>query len=423
MAAFSYQALDGKGKTVKGVIEGDNERQVRAQLRQRNLRPLEVKSSIGGVKPTSLVAATENKKSAFSFSLSSFRNTNGIKLNTKDTSLVTRQLASLVQSGLPLDEVLQACANQSRKPHIKAMILQVRSRVLEGLSLTQAMSEHPRTFNDLYRAMVKAGEGAGFLGPVLEQLAEYTEKSQETSQKVKGAMTYPLILFVVSIGVVTALMAFVVPKLVGLFENQKAELPFSTKLLIGMSNFILNYGLVSLGVIALLVVGIQHFLKNPKNQLKWHKALLNIPLFGELNRTAEAARYASTLGLLVKSGVPVLDALRIAGQVLSNRHIQAAAKNVVISVKEGMGVAKAMDQVEEFPPLLVQMVASGEMNGQLSEQLLHAASNQQRELQFTLATMMSLLEPITILFMASMVGFIVMAILKPMFQLNQMVGH
>ena len=417
MAAFSYQALDAKGKTVKGVIEGDPERQVRTQLRQRNLRPLEVKSTTQKSTPT---ADGKSKAGAFSF-LSSFRNTKGIKLSTKDTSLVTRQLASLIQSGLPLDEVLHACANQSRKPHIKAMVLQIRSRVLEGLSLTQAMAEHPRTFDELYRAMVKAGEGAGFLGPVLEQLAEYTESSQETSQKVKGAMTYPLILFVVSIGVVTALMAFVVPKLVGIFENQKAELPFSTKLLIGTSNYILDYGLITLGVLVVLVIGIQHFLKIPKNRVKWHKALLNMPLFGELNRTAESARYSSTLGLLVKSGVPVLDALRIAAQVLSNLHMQAAGREVAVSVKEGMGVAKAMDQAKEFPPLLVQMVASGEMNGHLSEQLIHAASNQQRELQFTLATMMSLLEPATILFMAGMVGFIVMAILKPMFQLNQMV--
>ncbi len=417
MAAFSYQALDAKGKTVKGVIEGDSERQVRTQLRQRNLRPLEVKSSAQKSAPT---ADGKPQSGGLSF-LSSLRNTKGIKLSTKDTSLVTRQLASLIQSGLPLDEVLHACANQSRKPHIKAMVLQIRSRVLEGLSLTQAMAEHPRTFDDLYRAMVKAGEGAGFLGPVLEQLAEYTESSQETSQKVKGAMTYPLILFVVSIGVVTALMAFVVPKLVGIFENQKAELPFSTKLLIGISNYILDYGLITIGVLVVLVLGIQHFLRIPKNRIKWHKALLNMPLFGELNRTAESARYSSTLGLLVKSGVPVLDALRIAAQVLSNLHMQAAGREVAVCVKEGMGVAKAMDQAKEFPPLLVQMVASGEMNGHLSEQLIHAASNQQRELQFTLATMMSLLEPATILFMAGMVGFIVMAILKPMFQLNQMV--
>jgi general secretion pathway protein F len=166
---------------------------------------------------------------------------------------------------------------------------------------------------------------------------------------------------------------------------------------------------------------LRQYLKIPKNQLAWHRLQLRLPLFGELVRTAEAARYSSTLGLLVKSGVPVLEALKIAAQVLSNRHIQAAGREVAVMVKEGAGIAKAMDQAEEFPPLLVQMVASGETNGQLSEQLLHAASNQQRELQFTMATLMSLLEPLTILFMAGMVGFIVMAILKPMFQLNQMV--
>ena len=419
MAAFSYQALDAKGKTVKGVIEGDTERQVRAQLRQRNLRPLEVKNTVKkAVKTAKGAKATGG---GFSLGSLSFGGGGGVKLNVKDTALVTRQLASLVQSGLPLDEVLAACANQSKKPQIKAMILQVRSRVLEGLSLTQAMAEHPKTFNDLYRAMVKAGESAGFLGPVLEQLAEYTETSQETAQKVKGALTYPIILLVVSIGVVTALMAFVVPKLVGIFESQRTELPMMTKVLIGMSDYILNYGMMTLGAIVVAIIALQRYLQVPKNQLKWHKTLLKLPLFGELNRTAEAARYSSTLGLLIKSGVPLLDALRIAAQVLSNRHIQEAAKEVAVSVKEGASLAKSMDQTDEFPPLLVQMVASGETNGQLSEQMLHAASNQQRELQFTLATMMSLLEPITILFMAGMVGFIVMAIMKPMFQLNQMV--
>ncbi len=418
MAAFNYQALDATGKTVKGVIEGDNERQVRGLLRQRGLRPLDVKSTIAKAAYSKAGAAVPEPGLLGFLRLGAQQ---GIKLSTKDTSLVTRQLASLVQSGLPLDEVLAACANQSRKPHIKAMVLQVRSRVLEGLSLTQAMAEHPKTFNDLYRAMVKAGESAGFLGPVLEQLADYTETSQETSQKVKGAMTYPLILFVVSIGVVTALMAFVVPKLVGIFESQKAELPLMTKVLIGMSNFILNYGLLTLGALVGLVFVLRQYLKIPKNQLAWHRLQLRLPLFGELVRTAEAARYSSTLGLLVKSGVPVLEALKIAAQVLSNRHIQAAGREVAVMVKEGAGIAKAMDQAEEFPPLLVQMVASGETNGQLSEQLLHAASNQQRELQFTMATLMSLLEPLTILFMAGMVGFIVMAILKPMYQLNQMV--
>lgn len=408
MGAYSYQALDANGKTVKGVLEGDSERHVRAQLRQRQLKPLEVRSS--SEKRRSASSSETTKPSLFK--------KGGPKLNYKEIALVTRQLASLLQSGLPLDEVLQAAANQSRKAHVKSLLLQVRSRVLEGLSLGQAMSEAPKAFDNLYRAMVKAGESAGFLGPVLEQLAEYTESSQETRQKIKAAMTYPLVILVVGIGVVCALMAFVVPKLTGMFTQSKQKLPAITESLIFISDFIVNYGLfVLVGIIGFVVL-FKHLLKTPSRELKWHSVLLTLPLFGEFIRISEAARYSNTLGLLVKSGVPLVDALRIASQVLTNRVIQESAKSVVVSVQEGSSLHRAMDQVDAFPPLLVQMVASGEANGQLADQLLYAARNQERELSFALGTMMGLMGPVTILFMAGMVFYIVMAIMLPIFQMN-----
>ncbi len=417
MGAFNYQALDTKGKTVKGVIEGDSERQVRSLLRQRQLKPLQVKSTNRRAK-----ANDDGKSKSSGSSGVKLFGGGGTKLGYRDIALVTRQLASLVQSGLPLDEVLQAAATQSRKPQIKTLLLQVRSRVLEGLSLAQAMAESPKAFNTLYRAMVKAGESAGFLGPVLEQLAEYTETSQETRQKIQMAMTYPIVLLCVSMGVVTALMAFVVPKLVGMFTQTKQKLPAITEILIFTSDFIVNYGLFMLGGIVGLIILIRYLLKEPKRQLKWHKLMLKLPLFGEFIRTAEAARWANTLGLLVTSGVPLLEALRIASQVLSNRVMQAAGMAVAVSVQEGTSLNRALDQVQEFPPLLVQMAASGEANGQLADQLLHAARNQEKELGFTLSTMMGLMEPAMILFMAGIVFFIVMAIMLPIFQMNQMVG-
>ena len=414
MGAYSYQALDANGKTVKGVLEGDSERHVRSLLRQRQLKPLDVRST------------SQKRRSAGAAESSGGRRlfgSGGPKLNHKEIALVTRQLASLLQSGLPLDEVLQAAATQSRKPAIKSLLLQVRSRVLEGLSLAQAMAEAPRAFNTLYRAMVKAGESAGFLGPVLEQLAEYTETSQETRQKIQTAMMYPVVLLCVSTGVVMALMAFVVPKLTGMFAQTKQKLPLITEILIGTSDFIVNYGLFALiGIIGAIVL-FKQLLKAPERQLRWHRLLLKMPLFGGFIRVSEAARYANTLGLLVKSGVPLLEGLRIASQVLSNRVMQEAAKAITISVQEGSSLNRAMDQVDEFPPLIVQMVASGEANGQLADQLLHAARNQERELSFTLGTMMGLMEPAMILFMAGIVFFIVMAIMLPIFQMNQMVGR
>lgn len=413
MGAFSYQALDTSGKTIKGVLEGDSERHVRTMLRQKHLRPLDVKSTVKKVKIKSSSGPSANGKKSF-FS-------GGTKLSTKDLCLVTRQLSSLIQSGLPLDEVLHACATQSRKPQVKSLIIQVRSRVLEGLSLNQAMAESPRAFDNLYRAMIKAGESSGYLGPVLEQLAEYAESSQETKQKVQAAMIYPVVLMVVSLSVVSGLMAFVVPKLVGIFESQQAQLPRITEILIGISSYMVNYGLVTLIGMVVAVFGFKQLVKEPKRQAKWHAFKLKLPLIGELIRTTEAARYASTLGLLTKSGVPLLDGLGIASQVIANRHIAKAAADVAVSVKEGMALHKALDQSNEFPPLLVQMAASGEQNGELAEQLIHAAKNQERELQFTLSTLMSLMEPATILFMAVMVGGIVMAIMLPIFKMNQMV--
>jgi general secretion pathway protein F len=413
MGAFSYQALDANGKTVKGILEGDSERHVRTLLRQRQLKPLDVRSTSQKRKSAGVEAAPGRK----------FFSGGGPKLGYKDIALVTRQLSSLLQSGLPLDEVLQAAATQSRKPTVKSLLLQVRARVLEGLSLGQAMAEAPKAFNTLYRAMVRAGESAGFLGPVLEQLAEYTESSQETRQKVQMAMMYPVVLLCVSMGVVMALMAFVVPKLTGMFAQTKQKLPLITEILIGTSDFIVNYGLFALLGIIGAVVLFKQALKVPERQLRWHRLLLKMPLFGNFIRVSESARYANTLGLLVKSGVPLLEGLRIASQVLTNRVLQDAAKTIAVSVQEGTSLSRAMDQVDEFPPLIVQMVASGEANGQLADQLLHAARNQERELSFTLGTMMGLMEPAMILFMAGMVFFIVMAIMLPIFQMNQMVGR
>lgn len=417
MGAYNYQALNADGKKVKGVLEGDSERHVRSQLRQQKLRALSVNASNKKVKNSTEGASSSGGRR---FSLGS--SSGGPKLKYQEVALVTRQLASLIQSGIPLDEVLHAAATQTKKPEIKGLLLQIRSRVLEGLSLAQAMAEAPRAFDTLYRAMIRAGESAGFLGPVLEQLAEYTESSQEIRQKVKMAMMYPIILLCVSLGVVMALMAFVVPKLTGMFTQTKAKLPAITEILIASSDFVVNYGIfVLIGIVGLVIL-FKQLLKEPKRRLKWDQLVLKMPLLGEFTRISESARYANTLGLLLDSGVPLLDGLRIAGQVLTNRVMQDAGMAVALSVQEGNALAKSMAQVDEFPPLLVQMAASGEANGELADQLLHAARNQDRELSYTLGSMMALMEPAMILFMAGIVFFIVMAIMLPIFEMNDMVG-
>ncbi len=413
MAAFTYQAIDAKGKKVKGVLEGDSERHVRSQLRSRQLKPLDVKSS------RRAPGAAGNKNTNTGFSLFSM---GGPTMGYRDVSLVTRQLASLVQSGLPLDEVLAAAAKQSRKPAIKTIILQIRSRVLEGLGLAQAMGELPKVFDGLYRAMIRAGETSGFLGPVLDRLADYTERAQETKQKLKSAMIYPAVMLFVCVTVVVVMMVKVVPNLISMFERNNMELPTITKVLIASSNFLVNYGVFLLLVIVALVGLFKWTISQPARRRQWHRITLRLPLFGNLILQSEASRYASTLGLLVNSGVPLLEGLKIASQVLTNLELQKASAEVAVSVQEGSSFAKALDQADVFPPLLVQMVASGEANGKLSEQLLHAARNQERELEFSLNAMMGLLEPAMILFMGGTVTTIVMAILLPIFNMSSLVG-
>ncbi len=411
MGAYSYKALNEAGKTVKGILEADSERHVRSLLRAKKLKPLEVENA----------HSKEEKTSNDSLDLTGWRKRWASRLSSRDLSIITRQLASLVRSGLPLDEALHATGKQAHKPNIKRIVLGVRTKVLEGFSLAQALGENPVAFNDMYRALVRAGESSGFLGPVLERLADYTQSSQQIQARIKMAMIYPIVLLVISLGVITALMAFVVPKLVGIFAHSNHELPFLTKVLISLSGFIVNYGVFMVLGVIVLVIAIRKLLKIEANLRIWNAIQLRLPVIGELVRQVNAARFAATLSLLSASGVPLLQALTIAGQVMSNRVLQDSCDQVVNAVREGSSLARAMDNAGTFPPLLVQLVSSGEANGTLSQQLDNAAKDQERELEMVLGMAMGLLEPLTIVFMGLSVCLIVMAILQPIFQMNSLV--
>lgn len=408
MGAYAYKALDESGKTVKGILEADSERHVRSQLRAKKLKPIEVASSSGK-------SAEIAEKSGFSFSRRP-----KMRLSIRELSMVTRQLASLIKSGLPLDEALMATAKQSKSNDIKRVVLQVRSRVLEGLSLAQAMGDAPLAFNSMYRALVRAGEGSGYLSPVLERLADYTQTSQVLQQRIKMAMIYPLVMLVVSLGVISALMVWVVPKLMGIFDQGKRELPLLTKGLIACSEFLQNYGLILIAVIIGLIWLVKYLLKKPANLRRWHEIQLKLPVIGELTLQVNTSRFAATLSLLTASGVPLLQALNISSQVMSNVVLQESCDQVVASVREGVSLSRAMDQVGVFPPLLVQLVASGETNGTLAQQLDNAAKDQERDLEMMLGVAMGLLEPATIIFMGGAVGVIVLAILTPIFEMTQL---
>ncbi len=411
MGAFSYKALTEEGKTVKGIMEGDSERHIRTQLRAKKLKPLEVASATSDAS-----AATGGESGGFS---ASFRR-RATKLSTRDLSLITRQLASLVKSGLPLDEALHATAKQSQKTNVKRVVLQVRTKVLEGLSLAQALGDNPVAFNDMYRALVRAGEGSGFLSPVLERLADYTQTSQQLQQRIKMAMIYPVVMLVVSLAVIVALMVLVVPKLVKIFEQGKRELPALTEGMIATSSFLMNYGIYLFFALIGVYFLIKRLMRDPKRLRAWHVVQLKLPVIGELVKQINSARFAATLSLLSASGVPLLQALNISGQVMTNKILQEACDTVAASVREGMSLSRAMENTGYFPPLLVQLVASGETNGTLPQQLDNASKDQERELEMMLGVAMGLLEPATIIFMGGAVCVIVLAILTPIFEMTKL---
>lgn len=409
MAAFKYKALDTSGKVVKGVLEGDSERQIRAQLRTKSLRPIEVASA--GRR------AANNASSEGGIRRGLF----APRLSASELALMTRQLATLVASALPLDECLQAAAEQTRKSSTKALLLQVRSKVAEGHTLAHAMAQFPQAFGDMYRAMVNAGEQVGQLGPVLEQLADHTENRQHTAQKLQMALIYPFVLIGVAIAVVTALMVFVVPEMVGIFAQTKTDLPPLTVALIATSDFLTNHGWILGLAIVVLVMTIRRLLKNPNYKKLSDAVLLRIPGIRRVLIGMDTARFSSTLSILMASGVPLLDALRIAGAVMNNLVLRAASKEVAGKVQEGSSLNRALSQEEFFPPMMVHMVASGETSGELETMLERSASNQERELEATLGTVMGLFEPIMVVVMGGLVLTIVMAILLPIFDLNTMV--
>ena len=406
MGTFNYRALDASGKLIKGVIEADSERQVRTQLRSRALKPVEVGS-----------AAAEKQQTT-----TALRGWFKPRISQGDLAMLTRQLATLIQSNMPLDEVLTATAQQARRPKIKSLMLQVRARVVEGHTLAYALGEFPLVFNEMYRAMVRAGESAGFLGTVMERLAEYTENRQYTQQKLKMAMVYPIILMLVAIGVISLLMIFVVPQLVGLFAHTKSELPALTKMLIATSYFFSHYLGVTLLVLLAIYMLWRRWLKLPASLRIWHRFLLKVPFISGLLTSMDTARFASTLSILVSSGVPLLEGLRIAGEVLTNSELRDASRKVAITVQEGGSLHRALAQTNVFPPMMVHMVASGEASGELEAMLSRSALNQERELEMTLGTLMAIMEPMMVIVMAAVVCAIVLAILLPIIKMNNLVG-
>lgn len=404
MSAFEYKALDASGQQHKGVLEADTPRQIRQQLRDKGWTPLAVDE-----------VQQREAKQRKSFSLGKRG------LSPADLSLVTRQLATLVHSGTPIDEALQAVSRQSEKPRLGNMLLAVRSKVKEGHPLAAAMADFPHAFDDLYRATVDAGEQSGHLDAVLERLADYTESRHALRQKFQLALVYPVLIAVVAVLVVVGLVAFVVPKVVSVFEGIGQELPLLTRGLISLSDFLQNYWILILGTIVTVVVVSSWLLRREGPKRQFHKLLLHLPLIARLVRGMNTARFARTFSILASSGVPVLEAMRISAEVVTNLPMRSAVEEAARRVREGTAINKALDNSGYFPPMTVHLIASGEASGNLDEMLERSASAQEREMETMLGLLMGFFEPFMILFMGGTVLVIVLAILLPIFDLNQLV--
>jgi general secretion pathway protein F len=404
MAAFEYIALDPHGREQKGLIEADSPRQARQLLREKQWAPLEVRQA---------KAREDSGGGGFAF---------GRGLSARDLALVTRQLATLVQAALPIEEALRAAAAQSASQKIKSMLLAVRAKVMEGHSLAAALREYPSAFPELYRATVAAGEHAGHLGLVLDQLADYTDQRQQSRQKIQLALLYPVILLVASLAIVVLLLGYVVPDVVKVFVNTGQDLPALTTGLIAVSEAVQRWGWAMLGALAVLALLVRQALRDEGIRRRWHAFILRIPLVGRLARATNTARFASTLAILTRSGVPLVDALGIAAAVIGNLRIRERVIEAAQRVREGGSLTRALDATGEFPPMMLHMIASGEKSGELDQMLARTARNQENDLAAQISLLVGLFEPFMLVFMGAVVLVIVLAILLPILSLNQLVG-
>jgi len=397
MPAFEYSALDASGRRARGVLQADTARAARAQLRDRGLNPLSVDEA-------------QARQAAG----------RGRSLSSAQRALMMRQLATLVASGLPIDESLAALAEGS-EGRLRSQVMALRARVLEGSPLAAAMAEFPGSFPALYRASVAAGETAGKLDGVLLRLADYAESRDALARRVLLALTYPLLLSTVALAVVTGLMVWVVPQVIGVFSQFGEALPLPTRILVALSAIVQEYGLWLLLAVALGIVGLAFALRQPAARARLDRLSLKLPIWGRLVRALDTARFARTLALLTGAAVPLLEALSIAGQVVQNQPLQAALAQAALRVREGQGLARALADSAQFPPVAVRLIASGERSGRLDAMLGEAAKQQERELDTALGIAMAALGPGVILLVGGLVLFVVLAILLPIFQINSLI--
>jgi len=405
MPAFEYQALDPAGRTRKGVLQGDTPKGIRQSLRDQGLVPLEVVE----------VRERAPRKE--------FKDLFGHAIPAADLAILTRQWATLVRAGLPLDEVLAALAEQSGDVRARRLLVSVRAKLMEGRTLADSLAEYPDSFPELYRAAVAAGEQSGKLDRVLERLADFLEERRELRQRVVSALIYPILLTVVATAIVSGLLGYVVPQVVGVFEQMDQQLPWPTRVLLAMSAFVRVGGPWLL--LAAIVGGVAFLaaLKQPPFRKRWHSFLMRLPLIGVLLRSQDTARFARTLSIATAASMPLLEALRLGAATLSLLPMREALIAAIARVREGGSLSRALAESGRFPPLLTRLVASGEKSGELEPMLDHAAELQEKQVQGSLGAFIAILEPLLIVGMGAIVLFMVLAILLPIFELNRSIGR
>lgn len=408
MAAFEYQALDAKGKTIKSITNGDHAKQVRAELRAQGLIPLDVK-------PISDSAANRSDQKGKG-------GNRRVKIRVNDLSIITRQMATLLESGMTVEETLSAVIKQSEGHKIKSVMSDIRSLVTEGYSLSDAIAQYPNSFPEIYRASISAGEQSGTLDNVLDRLADYLEDSHAMQQKISQAVVYPIFLFFVCAAILVALITVVVPKVVNVYEDTKQELPSLTKGVIKLSDFMVDYGVLLAIVLAAIIVGLKFIFSKRGPKLKLHALYLKIVGLRKMVQNIDSARMARTLSIMVGSGVPILSSMKASEGVMNNLVLQGDLQVASTEVGQGVSIGRAIGRSGNFPPLLVHMISSGENSGRLGHMLEKAATATENEMQTRISMMVSLLGPLMILLMGSLVLVIIMAILMPMFQLQDMIN-
>lgn len=407
MPVFEYKALDSAGKDVKGIIDAESEAQARAKLRASGKYPVSFKRSKG--------RSRQGGKKGGGIGLFE-------RIRNEELLVFTRQLATLVGAGIPLVQALSSLVEQTSNPALKRVIAEIRENVNEGSTLTKALSDHPKLFSSIYVNMVRAGEASGSLDVVLERLAEFGEKQQILQARLQAALIYPIIMAVIGAGILFVLVTYVVPNVTQVFSEMGRVLPWPTRFLIDLSGFLKIYWWLVIGALILLVYAFRYFVSRPFGRSAWDLMKLKFPIIGPVVRKVLLARFASTLGSLLNSSVELMTSMNIVKTLIDNVHVAAVIEEAMDHVEKGKSMTVALSQSQWFPPMYVQMIAVGEQSGNLEGMLEKVAASYEREVETAILGMTSLIEPLMIVGMGVAVGFVVLSILLPIFEMNQMVG-